>query len=316
MLTVFMATHNGAEWIGRTLASFCALDTPEGGYNLIVIDNASKDDTSGIVEHFQDRLPITLLQEEIAGKNRALNRGLHHLKGDLAVFTDDDVVVPKDWLVKYRELAGAEPDFSIFGGRIAPLWPEDPPVNIIKSVPLTAAYAVHPDEMEEGPVVSGKIWGANMAVRSSLFTEGNSFNEKVGPAQGNYVMGSETDFTKRMADTGHRCWFANDITVQHIIRSNQLTPDWIAARAQRFGRQAARIAHQQAMLDRTGLAPVLSVLRGARIKPMLMATGFLGLGKILNNERLHLKGLWRLNYHKSAARELRMLRRQDLADKQ
>jgi len=40
MLTVTLSTHNGAETLPTTLEAFTRLDEPEGGWKLIVVDNA------------------------------------------------------------------------------------------------------------------------------------------------------------------------------------------------------------------------------------------------------------------------------------
>src|SRR5690606_12127703 len=45
MLSVLMATHNGADTIERTLAAMSVMEPPAGGWTLIVVNNASTDDT-------------------------------------------------------------------------------------------------------------------------------------------------------------------------------------------------------------------------------------------------------------------------------
>src|SRR5215471_5623735 len=102
MLTVLIATRNGAHTLPRCLAALGQLIAPVGGWKLIVVDNGSTDATREIVESFADRLPLTYLLEPRPGKNAALNAGLDHVEGDLVVFTDDDVLARPDWLVELR----------------------------------------------------------------------------------------------------------------------------------------------------------------------------------------------------------------------
>lgn len=54
MLTVLLATHNGAESLPRTLDSFTKLKIPEGGFNVIAVENASTDNTLEVLESFVD----------------------------------------------------------------------------------------------------------------------------------------------------------------------------------------------------------------------------------------------------------------------
>ncbi|RME62557.1 MAG: glycosyltransferase family 2 protein, partial [Alphaproteobacteria bacterium] len=141
MLTVLMATRDGAAWLERSLQSHCRLKPPAGGYKLVIVDNGSGDATVDIIQSFRDRLPLTMLHEPRAGKNRALNRGLRCVEGELVVFTGDDVVVPPDWLVQFQRLAAQYPEIAIFGGPVLPLWPQSPPSAILDAVPHGPAFA-------------------------------------------------------------------------------------------------------------------------------------------------------------------------------
>ena len=91
MLTVFLATRNGSRTLPGVLESFTRLRVPPSGWKLVVVDNGSTDQTCEIVASFRASLPVTYVFEGRMGKNVALNTGLTHLEGDLAVFTDDDV---------------------------------------------------------------------------------------------------------------------------------------------------------------------------------------------------------------------------------
>ena len=110
MLTVILATYNGAGTLTKTLAAMSRLTPPAGGWNLVVVDNGSTDDTAAVIERSKMELRLTYCFEPKRGKNAALNSGLRHLEGDLAVFTDDDVVPQEDWLVQLRAAADRQPD--------------------------------------------------------------------------------------------------------------------------------------------------------------------------------------------------------------
>ncbi|GAB4143508.1 MAG: hypothetical protein Tsb0016_12620 [Sphingomonadales bacterium] len=240
MLTVVMPTRNGAEWIGQCLEAFSRLQSPNGNYKLIVVDNGSEDSTGAILQNFSDRLPLQLLSQPDPGKNKALNAAIPHLQGDLIVFADDDIVPAPDWLVNMRALAARHPDCAMFGGRVTPLWPSPPAEAILKGIPLTAAFALHPQSLQDGLIGAQFIWGLNMAIRREIFDKGYRFNETVGPKPGNYIMGGEFEFTRRLADDGYQAAFANNVLVQHIIRPRQLTFQWLMLRAFRHGRQEYR----------------------------------------------------------------------------
>lgn len=236
MLTVLLATHNGASVLPRTMEAFKEMSAPPGGHLIVVVDNASTDGTDNILQRLSVDVPLKIVRTERRGKNYALNIGLEHVEGDLIVFTDDDVLPCPDWLCHLDQAARENPSFDLFGGRIVPNWPGPCPPWINEIVNLGATYGITPTGIETGAVKAERIWGANMAVRRRVFDLGYRFNEAVGPASGQYIMGSETEFCQRLEDAGFRAWFVADAVVEHIIRENQMKPDWIIQRAYRLGR--------------------------------------------------------------------------------
>lgn len=243
MLTVLVATHNGAATLPRTLESFCVLEEPVGGWKLVIVDNASTDNTSSVIAGFVGKLPLSLIQTKDRGKNLALNLGLAAVDGDLVVFTDDDVILDPGWLVGLRNAADQRLDHDIFGGAIYPVWPCEPPEWITAQVNLGATYAVTPAANQSGPIPAASVWGANMAVRQSVFAAGHRFDEGVGPQAGQYIMGSEVEFGTRIEALGHRAWFVPEARVGHIIRRSQMEKQWVIRRQYRLGRH---MFHQEA----------------------------------------------------------------------
>lgn len=236
MITVIFSSHNGADTIGRMFECFCEITQPPVAFEVLMINNGSQDATVSIAESYKKKLPLKILHQNRLGKNIALNYGIDYAKGDLLVFTDDDVLPQKNWLNIVWRCAEQNRDINLFGGRILPYWVEKPSVEFLKSVPLTAAYGVTPDELCEGPVNAGAIWGANMFVRKRVFERGFRFDERVGPGPGNYIMGSEVEFNLRLADHGYTAWYCPDAIVQHIILKHETTKRWLKKRAQKFGK--------------------------------------------------------------------------------
>lgn len=243
MLTVLIATHNRANTLTRVLDSFCLITPPPGGWGVVVVDNASNDRSREILESYTNRLPLRVISEPRRGKNRALNTGLEFVEGDLVVFTDDDVIPERDWLIKLRRAADEQPRYSMFGGRIEAIWPYEPAEWIFRLVPLDSTYTVTPADLEDGPCSPSLIWGPNMAVRRSIFDAGHRFDESIGPQPGQYRMGGETEFTIRLSNLGYSAWHCRASRVGHIIRPEQMDPKWIIKRAYRAGRDTYRRTH-------------------------------------------------------------------------
>lgn len=244
MLTVLMATYNGAQTLPDVLDAFCQLEEPVGGWYMLVVDNASTDETQNIVQSYTQRLPLTVCYEPVRGKNIALNSSLDNIVGDLVVFIDDDVLPQPDWLVKMRVAADTHPSISIFGGVVLPKW-KMPPESWLRSLEwpyMGISFALTPPTLSEGPIESDYIFGPNMAVRSDIFKAGHRFDVTIGPGGSvSYPMGGETEFIARMARQGYKLWYCPQSVVYHIIRPYQMDQDWILKRAIRMGRGKYRM---------------------------------------------------------------------------
>jgi glycosyltransferase involved in cell wall biosynthesis len=237
LVSIFIATYNRADVLKRTLESMCGLENLEGLAEIIVADNHSTDHTKATIESFQERLPLRYCFEPKQGKNAALNRTVEMASGSLFVFTDDDVLVEPDWLVQWSEGVARWRQYDVFGGPILPEWPGAVPEYIFTLPSYEMTYCVLDAQQEEGLFVEGRPFGPNLGIRSRIFREeGFRFNENVGPSQGNYIMGSESELLKRLETAGRHAIYLPQIGVRHIIRAEQLTPQWLYGRAFRYGR--------------------------------------------------------------------------------
>lgn len=237
-----MATRDGAETLPQVLEAYCRLAVPPGGWRLLVVDNGSTDGTAELLASYSRLLPLRRLHEPQPGKNRALNRALAEALATpfdadgLFVFTDDDATPAPDWLLQWHACAAAHPDYSIFGGAILPDWAELPPGWLLPLIPTGLTYGLTAPSQAEGPVFPGLVWGANMAVRRAVFALGHRFDHRIGPNGKDYAMGSETEFTRRMAAAGYPAWFSERPQVKHRIRKHQVGEDYVMMKAWRFGR--------------------------------------------------------------------------------
>lgn len=288
----------------RVLASYCRLETPAGGWKLIVVDNGSTDATAEIIDSFRDRLPITYLLEQKPGKNASLNAALEHVEGDLVVLSDDDVFPSSDWLVRMRNAADTLPEYSVFGGHVAPCWEVPPADWIMKLVPLGPVFTLTPDSVTEGPVDPASVYGPNMAVRTEIFLRGLRFDPSIGPRGANYAMGSETEFVVRLSRNGYRCWHVADAVVEHFIREHQLTASWILGRAVRFGRGHYRLSYADQKRD-------ISTWRGVPrhlFKQLLLETALFLKGAVSFDRQTIFRARWAFNVSWGQVLEARNVR--------
>lgn len=235
-ISVLIATRSRAQLLRGTLESMCALDTHDLMWELLVVDNGSTDDTPAVLDAYRRRLPLVTLHQPEPGKNRSLNAMLGRLRGALTVLTDDDVILPPDWLQVWKAAADRWPGDAVFGGRIVPRFPPGTPDWIVsRSFPMRAqCFAAFEPRQGEAPY-DGTAFGPNLAVRTPVFTE-HRFADNLGPAGGRYAMGGETEFLWRLRDAGYRIIYVPDACVEHVIESDRLTQAALFSRARNAGR--------------------------------------------------------------------------------
>jgi len=239
-VTVLFTSRNGESVISRTLNAYRLINQSDVSWKLVIVDNGSTDSTCEIINAFQQHLPIEVYCEPIAGKNRALNRGLQAVEGELVVLTDDDTLPSPSFLQAWAKFLDTKPEYGLFGGSISPLF-ESAAQSWLTADPYEMIMLFGARDLPEGPVEPQLIFGGNMAVRRSVFADGFRFNENIGPngLDFNYPMGGESEFCRRVGRAGISSWFAKEPVVQHLVRPYQLTDRYLAERAYRSGRGGA-----------------------------------------------------------------------------
>lgn len=301
MLTVLIATHNGARTLPEVMNAFCKLQSPEGGWKLIIVDNGSTDSTKEIIESFRPKLPLTYVFEPLLGKSVAQNTGLRDMAGDLVVFTDDDVLPRPDWLLQIRVTADSQPSFSMFGGSIVPHW-EVPPENWILKV-RCSLLAITDPAWEDGPIAAPRLFGPNMAVRSDLIRAGYRFDTSLGPAGSRYRMGEDTDFVQRLGEAGFKAWHCKRAVVAHIIRIDQMKKEWVLRRAIPSGRSDYRREFRDSPSSPTLLLGIPRYL----VREVLEQVVRLGRAYLSRDADAVFAERWRLQYLAGRAIEGRIL---------
>jgi glycosyltransferase involved in cell wall biosynthesis len=116
MLSVILPNYNHAGFIGRALEALLTQTLPAD--EIIIIDDASTDDSIAVIERFAAKTPsINVLRNpKNLGVNPTLNRGLQTARGKYLYFAAaDDFVLPDFFATALRRL-NANPDLGLFCG--------------------------------------------------------------------------------------------------------------------------------------------------------------------------------------------------------
>ncbi|MGX1641187.1 glycosyltransferase [Sphingobacterium sp.] len=111
--SIIVPLYNRPVEIKEMLSSL--LDQTYKEFEVIIVEDGSKNNSEHIVDKFKDRLDIQYFFKENEGQGFARNYGFERAKGDFFIVFDSDIIVPEDYLLKVIE--GIEKDkLDAFGG--------------------------------------------------------------------------------------------------------------------------------------------------------------------------------------------------------
>ncbi|MDM5234899.1 glycosyltransferase [Bacillus cereus] len=94
-VSVIIAAYNEEKVIVKTIRSI--LDSNYREFEIIVVDDGSKDDTSKVIqETFYKHPKVRLIQKENGGKSSAMNLGFQKSRGEIIVTLDADTIIAQD----------------------------------------------------------------------------------------------------------------------------------------------------------------------------------------------------------------------------
>ncbi len=114
-VSIIIPVYNRAGEISDCLESLAHLNYPHSRREIIVVDDASEDNTAEVVQGFGVGL---IVQKRNGGQSAARNAGVAVAKGEIIAFIDSDCIADSNWL---RELVPyfQDPRIALVGGYVA-----------------------------------------------------------------------------------------------------------------------------------------------------------------------------------------------------
>ncbi len=102
-ISVVMPTFNRADAIGLTLQCLGQQSLPPGQFEVIVVDDGSRDGTDQIVAAQSAPFRLAYCRQENRGAAAARNLGVEQARAELMVFLDSDVITTPSFLEQHAE---------------------------------------------------------------------------------------------------------------------------------------------------------------------------------------------------------------------
>jgi GT2 family glycosyltransferase len=221
-VSVIILTYNGNEYIKPLLDSLLNQSYPQDRMEILVVDNASSDDTLGIIRQHHRSIKIVALEKNIgyaAGNNQALLHASH----DLLVFLNQDTICHPGFLQSMvgmmetdKSLAACNPNIITpeaehFGTKDATFTPES--LYLCDLVPF--GYG-------QNRIIDGKkiyrtklLSGCAFIIRRETVSRlGYLFDDQL------WMYAEDTDLSLRIHNLAQNICVTRDAIVYHLHKSN------------------------------------------------------------------------------------------------
>ncbi len=233
-LTLAICAHNAEKRLPETLAHVVRQGVPSNlSWELIVIDNASKDDTSAVAESFADRIPnLRVIREDRAGLVHARKRAALEARGRIIAFVDDDNWLESDWIAQAVAFLDAHPAVGFIGGKIDAHF-EDPvtkPPDFDERFRDGLAIRDFGDRPQRllaphvDPPPGAGLTGRTPLVRQILVDIGCQL---VGHSGGKLCNGEDTEMGLIAQRLGWETWYVPALKMRHVLPPGRLTDEYL-----------------------------------------------------------------------------------------
>lgn len=233
-VSVILCSYNRADQLERTLQSLRQVSVPEDwNAEILLIDNASTDATPEVMRTFNHpEMPVRVVCEEKQGLSHARNRGVEEARGQIFLFTDDDVRFPPGWIEGMgRPILDGSVDAVAGGVELAEERQEKWMTARHREL-LASTERIDSDQPD-------RVVGANMAIARWVFDRIPGFDPMLGAGQ--LGSGEETLLSWQIREAGLEIGAQFDVVVEHHPHSSRLSREGFCQAARKRGYSQAHI---------------------------------------------------------------------------
>jgi glycosyltransferase involved in cell wall biosynthesis len=230
-ISIVVCTFNRSAMLRAALASLYDLAT-DGAftYEIVVIDNASTDDTPQAIATAanESKQPLRGIHEAAKGIVPARNRGIREARGRWVAFFDDDQLADHQWLAELFQGAH-EKDCRVVGGAVHLALPDGCERKLDPAVRMLLGESI----LSEEPLPYGgrnTPGCGNLMVERSVFDDVGVFGVSIAGR------GEDTDLFVRIERAGIAAWYLPSAIIHHLTPKERLTEDYLTDLARKMGR--------------------------------------------------------------------------------
>jgi Glycosyltransferases involved in cell wall biogenesis len=239
LLSVIVPSRNRSRLLGPLLDSLIGQENVDFEWEVIVVDNASNDDTAEVVQNKIMKSPINIryVYEAGPGLHFGRHRGAREATGEILGYLDDDMIVMPSWIKGVKLIVEKKAD--AVAGRILARWVDAFPPSWMMRM-MDGGVLAHlglmdlgDDQKEINPFL---VFGGNFFIaKDLLFTLGGFNPDSVPESRLRYRGDGETALMTNFLNRGYKAVYDPISTVYHIIGANRISLEYLCKRDYRQG---------------------------------------------------------------------------------
>ena len=202
--SIIIPTFNRLALLQQCVESLLQLDTNPDEYEIIVVNDGSRDGTSNWLNSAPHNGRIRFVEMHNGGPTRARNKGVAIANGDILVFTDDDCTHPATWLRDLERRLTTQQAVAV-GGAVH---------NQIENNNLTLVYEktniLLAQRFNEEEGKARFLTTNNFAILRTAFDRYGNFDERF------FTGAEDRELVARLIAAGERVIYAPDICINHF----------------------------------------------------------------------------------------------------
>jgi glycosyltransferase involved in cell wall biosynthesis len=221
------------------LDTFAKQDYPCEEYEVLLVDNASTDNTKSLANSYIENHKqhnIRYIYEPVVGLLSGRHRGALESKGEILLFADDDIQLYHDALKIIEDSFNQKPAMGLMGAKYIPNYQAPPPKwldSFWSSTPYGGRMCGYLSLLDLGnkplTIDARYVWGLFYAVRKSVLFECGGFNPDLCPV--GYLQGDgETGLSDKINNSTFETYYNPAIIVKHDVPSFRMTKSYFKKR--------------------------------------------------------------------------------------
>jgi glycosyltransferase involved in cell wall biosynthesis len=228
-VSVIIPTYNRSTRLEATVESLIDQRYPSDRFEIVLVDNASTDDTQQVIARLMARYPaIRRMREARRGAHFARNAGATVSLGEILYFTDDDMIADPELLATIVTPFTMDARVGVATGRVLPRWETEPPAWVLKHC-RNALLSLN--DKGEALIVCDEdpgVFSCHEAIAREVFFRAGGFNPDTNA--GEFVGDNETGLNIKVRKLGFRFAYVGESVTHHVIPGSRMTQAYLNSR--------------------------------------------------------------------------------------